>query len=136
MALLNLNSNVTLLQCIDSYIQNKPFMPLTAAQNEYLIEQKIRNLVHNVGLINEAKHLQKQLGPISKALDQLQSDTTTIADACEVWCGLLKEDELSPYMKTVEKCFNQAMTPSHFLSNILHPVYRGKQLKPEHIACA
>ena len=82
-------------------------------------------------VINEAKHLQKQLGPISKALDQLQSDSATIADACEVWCGLLKEEELAPLHENSRKMFQ----PSHFLSNILHPVYRGKQLKPEHIAC-
>ena len=39
-------------------------------------------------------------------------------------------------MKIIQKRFDQAMTPSHFLANILHPVYRGKNLKPDQITSA
>jgi len=40
--------------------------------------------IHNMGLFSEAKHLHKQLEPIAKALDKLQSDSSSIADACEI----------------------------------------------------
>ena len=113
------------LHCIQTFIKNRPFMLLIAAQHEDVIELRIRNLIQNVGLSNEVKHLNSQLKPISNALDGLQSDSASIADACEVWMDLLQEEDLAPYLKTVEKQFNQAMTPSHFLANILHPRYRG-----------
>ena len=82
------------LHCTDTFIKNRPFLLLITAQNEDAIELRIRNLLHNVGLVNEAKHLQKQLGPISQALDSPQSDSATIADACEVGIELLQKDEL------------------------------------------
>ena len=41
--------------------------------------------------------------------------------------------DLKPYKKSVNHRFNQAMTPSHYLANLLHPVYRGKKLLSEHI---
>ena len=75
------------LKCVETYVRNRPFMLLITAQNEDAIELRIRNLIHNVGLFNEAKHLQEQIGP--KALDILQSDTATIANACEQWLDLL-----------------------------------------------
>ena len=56
------------LHCIETFIKNRPFMlTLITAQNEDAIDPHIRNLIHNIGLVNEAKHLQKQLGPVSKA---------------------------------------------------------------------
>jgi len=58
-------------------------MQLIVAQNEDIIGQRIRNLIHNVGLFSEAKHVQQQLSSTVKALDAFQSDSTNIADACE-----------------------------------------------------
>ena len=87
-------------------------------------------------LVNEAKHLQKQLGPVSKALDRLKSDSSTLADACEVWVKLLQTEELVPYMNVIGKWFKQVMTSSHFLANILHPMYMGTNLNPKQISSA
>ena len=70
---------------IETFIKNRTFMLLITAQDKDAIDPRIRNLIHNIGLVNEAKHLQKQLGPVSKALDRLQSDSSYITDACEVW---------------------------------------------------
>ena len=107
-------------------------MIIIAAQNEDSIEQRIRYLIHNIGLANEARHLEKQLQPISIALNKMQSGSSSIADACETWLGLLESEELKPHIKNVQKRFDQALTPNHFLAHILHPQYRGKQLLPEH----
>ena len=106
-------------------------MMIIVAQNEDLIDTRIRNLIHNVGLFNEVKNLQSQLQPVSVALDKLQSDTSTIADSCEIWLDLLQSASLAPYSDKVRHRFRQAMTPTHYLANLLHPMYRGKKLETE-----
>lgn len=118
----------------DTYIRNRPFMLMIAAQNEDIIESRIRNIIYNVGLFSEAKHLHSQLEPIADALNRLQGDATSIADACEVWLSLLSSRSLEPYKEKVEKRFHQAMTPCHYLANIMHPLFKGKKLKPCHIS--
>lgn len=55
----------------------------------------------------------------------LQSDTSTIAEACEVWPDLLVNDILQPFDKMLKKRFDQAMIAVHFLDNILHSKFRG-----------
>ena len=67
---------------------------------------------------------------MANALDRLQSDNATIADACEEWLRLLRADALKPHLMTVMQCFTftEAVTDNHFLANLLHPKYKGKQL--------
>ena len=60
----------------------------------------------------------------------------TIADSCEQWLDLLTSPDLEPYWKNVEKRFKQAMATNHFLANLLHPTYRGRKLKPDHVTQA
>jgi hypothetical protein len=122
--------------CINTFLKNRPFMLLVLAQNEDAIDARIRNLIQNVGLFNEAKHLSQQLEPVSKLLDSSQSESTSIADACEQWLDLVENENLDPHKDTVQKRFDQAMTPVHFLANILHPRYKGEKLYPEQISKA
>ena len=110
------------LKCIDTFIRN-----------EDIIDTRIRNLTHKVGLFHEVKNLLQQLSPISKALDTLHSDTSTIAHACEQWLAILQCPDLKPHEKKIKHRFKQAMTPHHFLANLLHPVYRGSKLLPDHV---
>ena len=126
------------LTCIDTYIRNRPYMPMIIAKNEELIDPRICSIIHNVGLFNEAKHLQLQLQPVSNGLDRLQSDSSTIADACaaETWIDLLQNSGLQTYKDKVLHRFQQAMTPTHYLPNILHPQYRGKLLLPDQVSSA
>ena len=108
-------------------------MMLVIAQNEDLIDTHIRNLIQNAGIVSLAKHLLEQLEPISAALNTCQSDKSSIADACEQWLKLFDSTELEPHKKTLEKRFSQAMTPIHFLANVLHPQYRGKKMNSDNI---
>ena len=48
-----------------------------------VIDAHIMKLINNVGLLNEAKSLHAQLQSVANALDRLQFDNATIADACE-----------------------------------------------------
>ena len=107
------------LTCIDTFVRNRPYLLMICAKNEDAIDSRIRNLIHNVGLYNKVKNLQKQLAPISSALDRLQSDSSTIADACEIWLDLLLNPDLQPYHTKVLNRFKQAMTSSHYLANLL-----------------
>lgn len=84
-------------------------------------------ILFTIGLFSEAKHLHSQLEPIEDALNRLQGDATSVADACEVWLSLLSSRRLEPYKEKVEKRFHQAMTPSHYLANIMHPFFKGKE---------
>ena len=108
------------------------------AKNEELINPRIRSIIHNVSLFNEVRHLQLQLQPVSNGLDRLQSDSSTIADACaaETWIYLLQNSGLQTYKDKVLHRFQQAMTPTHYLANILHPQYRGKLLLPDQVSSA
>jgi len=102
----------------------------------WAIEYRIRNLIHNVGLFSEAKHHEQQTSPIAKALDAFQSDSTNVGDACEQWLNLTRCPELESYHDKLHKRFDQAVTPSHFLANLLHPIYGGNKLKGDHINAA
>ena len=62
----------------------------------------------------------KQLKPVSTALDIMQVDSTTLADACHLLCNLLKDDNLKFHFKKFKKRFEKAVLPYHFLSNFLH----------------
>lgn len=115
-------------KCLDTYIKNRPFLLLIIAQNEDLIDDRIKTLIHNTYLFNEAKHLHQQQGHIIKALNTLQSDQATIATACEVWINLLECQDLKPHHEKIQKRFDQVMTPAHFLANLLHPKYKGQKL--------
>lgn len=121
---------------IDTFLKNRPFFLMITAQHEDLIEQRIRNLINNIGLYREAKNLLDNLTPVASALDRLQSDTTSIADACDTWLGLLREDCLQPHIAKVQKRFKQAITPTHFLAYCLHPNYRGEHLSSEQVQVA
>jgi len=77
------------------------------SQNEDDIDQRISNLVLNVGLYNEVKSLYKQLTPIATALNSVQSDDSSLADSCENWLDLLSNDDFNP-------------------ANAVHPVYSVK----------
>ena len=58
----------------------------------------------------------------------LTNDNATIADACEEWLSPLRADALKPHLTTVMQCFTEAVTDNHFLTNLLHPKYKGKQV--------
>jgi len=124
------------LDCVETFIKNRPFYIIIISQHDDVIERRIQNIINNVGLFREVKNMQEQLQPIAKALDQLQGDHVTIADSCNTWINLLDEESLQPFVTKVQHRFNQAMTPHHYLAHLLHPKYKGQNLHPEHIEIA
>ena len=91
-------------------------MQLIVAQNEDIIGQRIKNLIHNVGLFSEVKHLQQQLCSTVKALAAFQSDSTNIADAYEHWFNLTRCPELEPYHDKLPSCDTKPLLSQSTLS--------------------
>ena len=124
------------LECIKIFNKNRPFYLMINAQHEEILEPRIISIINNTGLTSQAKYLQEQLEPIYIALNTLQSEHSTIADACHVWLKLLNNQLLNPYQEKVRHRFAQAMTPFHFLAFFVHPKYRGRGLYKEHLESA
>ncbi|CAG7827052.1 unnamed protein product, partial [Allacma fusca] len=80
------------------------------------------------------------LKPISIALDKLQKTSASIADSTEVWKTLEEEFHAEQFPRTVvtsmQDRMKQALTPAHYLANILHPLYLGKKLSEDEIGIA
>ena len=119
------------LECIKTYLTNRPFQLNILAQHEDVIDLSIVNLINNVGLYREAKNLYDQLKPISISLDRLQGEKSNIADSCEEWMKLLQLDELKCHQSKIQQRFKQAITPTHLLANMINPKYMGQRLSCE-----
>ena len=59
------------LDCMHSYLFNRPFLLTILAQHEDDIDSSIGNLISNINLYREAKNLHAQLQPIAISLDKL-----------------------------------------------------------------
>ena len=73
-------------------------------------------------LMREAGRLLDQVKKFRVALDKLQNEHCTIADACHVWYELMKDPDLSQYKEAIYMCFKEAMVLLTFwptsLSNV------------------
>lgn len=119
------------LDCLRSYVTNRPHLCSIVSDDVNDIETRIVNIVNNVGLYREVKSHIDQLAPIAIALDRAQSDSASLASTCEDWLALLDNGHLEPMKAKVVKRFNKAMTDAHFLSNMLHPQYLGANLNQD-----
>jgi hypothetical protein len=120
-------------ECLDSYLRNRPCMLAVCAQHEEEVEKRIRGLIQSADLFNQVKTLHEQLDPVAKALDRMQADSASIADACEEWLKLLQAEVLAPHLCKVQKRLDKALSPLHYFANKVHPVYQGKRLSQEQI---
>ena len=69
--------------------------------------------------------------PITVALDKVQSDSCKLSGAVEVWKALEEMmDSLQPFdfAQKVQLRSKQALTPAHYLANIINPKYLGRNL--------
>ena len=88
---------------------------------------------------NAEDYLQR-MRPIAVVLDRMQSDSCKISDAVHVWKKLeddLKESHQPPrVMGKLLSRTKQALTPAHFLANILDPKHQGKHLSDDEVDTA
>ncbi|GBN26176.1 hypothetical protein AVEN_1771-1, partial [Araneus ventricosus] len=64
---------------------------------------------------------------ISKALNNRQSDETTIADACHEWLNLANCPELKPHKDVILKRMDSTLEPFHFLAVMTDPNHRNDE---------
>jgi len=62
------------------------------------IDKNVVKSIRDYNLLKQAKDMMKQLQPIGDALDQLQGDKVSIADACEAWIELQSSTVLEPVL--------------------------------------
>lgn len=119
------------LTCLETFERNHNSYIKVSNDHLQEMDQCIVARIRDFNLLQQVKDLIMQLTPVSRALDTLQSNSTTVADACHLWCKLLKDDNLKPHFVTVKKRFSQSILPWHLLAYLLHPKYRGEYLSYE-----
>lgn len=119
------------LTCLETFERNHTIYLKIANEHYEEMDVNIVNRIRDFNLHRQVKDLIKQLKPISIALDVMQSNSTTLAEACHVWYNLLKNDDLKPHFLKVKKRFEQAIMPCHLVAYLLHPKYRGQLLNYE-----
>ena len=125
----------TIADSIESYLKNWEILVKVCKDNSEEVDQKIIKKVYDKALKRATEDYFERMKPIAVALDCVQRETTLISDAVEIWLKL-KED-MKDYltdkkdMDNFEKRINVALTPAHFLSNMIDPRYQGRRLTPE-----
>lgn len=121
----------TMSDCLDSYLTNWSKLMKICEDNRDKIDATVKSKVANLGLKRTAEDLHARLSPIAVALDKMQSDTTMLAEAVEIWKelgGNLMSMGNREVTKKFKARYNQAITPAHLVANLIHPTYRGKSL--------
>lgn len=129
----------TLADCLQSYLDNWSTLLKVCEEHRDEIESSISDKVKNFGLKRNAEDYLQRMKPIAVALDKVQSDSCRISDAVDVWKQLeseLSESQPSNIVKKVQNRSKQALTPAHYLANILDPGYCGHVLSEEEIDIA
>jgi len=119
------------LTCIETFIRNHAGYTHIANMHEHEIDKNIMKLIRDYNLLKQVKDLSKQLKPVAIALDRLQGDKVSIADACDTWLDLLSDNNLQPHRKAVEARFKLAIQPVHYFAYMLHPKYKGTKLNEQ-----
>jgi len=70
---------------LEVYITQWPKLIAICEQNRNSIARDITNIVTNIGIKRSAEELLQRLKPIAVALDSIQKDSCTVADAVEIW---------------------------------------------------
>lgn len=119
------------LTCFETFIRNHTSYVKITNEHHDELDSNIVARIRDFNLYQQVKDLISQLKPIASALAFLESDSANIADACHMWCNLLRNEELKPHSAIVKKRFEQAISHWHLVAYLLHPKYRGENLNYE-----
>ena len=87
----------------------------------------------DMNMFRQVSDSANMLRPVTTALDQGQSDKTTIADACNIFMNLLNEPVLQDHRDKVQKRFDFIIKHCHMVAYMFHPKYLSAGLTPEQI---
>jgi hypothetical protein len=124
------------LECLSTFVRNHAYYMDIVVKHRFEIAcdakgQRVADRIMDTNLYVQANDLISQLTPIADALDRAQSDQATIADACDIFYGLVNNDALQAHKVAMKKRFDMALRPCHFAAYLLHPKYKGAQLSNE-----
>lgn len=125
----------TLVNSMESYLKNWEILVKVCREFSEEVDQKIINKVNDKGLKRTAEDYLDRMKPIAVALDSIQRETTLISDAVEIWLKL--KDDMKDYltdkkdMDNFDRRIRLALTPAHYLSNMIDPRYQGRRLTRE-----
>lgn len=122
----------TMVDCLTNYIKNWSVLLKICEEHREKIDNIVYNKVVNIGLKRNAENLLKRLEPIAVALDCIQKNTCTIAEAVHIWKTLeikLKDvDNNKSNLTAFNQRYQQAMGAFHFLAYQVDPRFCGKNL--------
>ncbi|XP_066983751.1 uncharacterized protein [Macrobrachium rosenbergii] len=124
----------TMCNCLKIYIKNWPVLMTIWEVDREQIDVRVREMVSNLTLKRSAENLLARLEPIAVALDIVQNDKCTIAEAVNIWKELITtlcndRDAVT----AAKKRFDQVITQAHLLANLIHPSFQGKLLSAEEV---
>ncbi|XP_045110374.1 uncharacterized protein LOC123504116 [Portunus trituberculatus] len=120
---------------IESYLKNWEILVKVCKDNSKVLDQEIIRKINDRTLKRTVKDYLERMKPIAVALNSVQRETTLISDAVEIWLKL--KDDIKEYltdekdMNNFERIISVALTPAHFLSNMIDPRYQGRRLTSE-----
>lgn len=129
----------TYCDCLESYIVNWPILVNVCRENRSAIDTNISRKVNDLQIKSNAEGHLEILKKISVALDKTQSNKCTLSEVSEVWIDLRNQFEIlledckidQSTFQHFKKRYEMAMTPCHYLANILDPKYKGQHLNEE-----
>lgn len=118
---------------IESYKKNWEILVKVCKDNTEVVDQQIIKKVNDKAWQVKTTW-SEQMKPITVGLDCVQWEITLISDAVEIWLKL--KDDIKEYLTdkdidNFEMRISVALTPAHFLSNMIHPRYQGRWLTLE-----
>lgn len=128
----------TLSDCFESYLKNWHILvKVCTEENRVATDTEIQGKVHNLDLKSNVEKYLFKLQKISNALDKVQNETCTIGEATEIWIDLLQSVERENFsifeIDRFKTRFDMAMTPFHYLANLLDHRYRGQKLNQNQV---
>lgn len=124
----------TFSDCLQSYLDNWHILSSVCSNNRAAIDASIIRKIEDMEMKRNAEDYFKKLKMISISLDKIQKDSCTLSEAIDVWKDLLEFFEKNCDSSEIEKLkdrYDMAVTPPHFLANMLDPKYNGTRLSEE-----
>ena len=81
----------TLLDSIESYLENWPILIRVCEEHRDIIDRDIANKIKDFAIKQNAENYKDLLKPIAVALDRMQRDGCTLSDAVIVWTDLYQD---------------------------------------------
>ncbi|XP_031328801.1 uncharacterized protein LOC116159856 [Photinus pyralis] len=120
------------LDCVRTYNQNYFTYREIIKEHPQEIIEPIKRKINDFNIYQNSLDLEEQLKVVGTALDTLQGDNVSLADAVHCWIKLLESDSMQHYKDDVLSKFREAMQPFHYVAYLTDPKYLDKPLPEQY----